>query len=252
MKLTDLRAVVTGAGSGLGRSAVDFMLGHGAKVGALDVDDRLMEGAYEEFSRTYPKARLFAHVADVSKEEQVVSVLQKLNKEMGGINALFNIAGIYRDGLLVRDDGGKFPLAQWQRVIDVDLTGSFLMAREAAAIMVSSRVVSGVIINISSISRHGNVGQSPYSAAKAGIVADTRLWARELAPYQIRVAAISPGLIDTPSLRAMEPATLRGYLNRIPLKRLGKPEEVNLAIRFVVECDYFTGECLELNGGFQF
>jgi len=132
------------------------------------------------------------------------------------------------------------------------LTGTFLMAREVAAAILSSKTRGGVIINIASISRHGNIGQSPYSAAKAGVVADCRVWARELAPYGIRVATISPGLIDTPILANMDPTTLKGYIERIPLKRLGKPEEVNAAIRFVVECDYFTGECVEINGGFLF
>ena len=105
---------------------------------------------------------------------------------------------------------------------------------------------------VSSVSRHGNVGQASYSAAKAGVVADTRVWARELAPYGIRVGAISPGLFDTPILRAIDPALLTDYVARIPLGRLGRPEELSHALRFIIECGYFTGECLEVNGGFFF
>jgi 3-oxoacyl-[acyl-carrier protein] reductase len=126
------------------------------------------------------------------------------------------------------------------------------MTREVAAAILASKTGRGVIINIASISRHGNVGQPLYSVAKAGVVADCRVWARELAPHGIRVATISPGLIDTPILAAMAPTTLKSYIERIPLGRLGRPEEVNAAIRFVIECDYFTGECVGVNGGFHF
>jgi 3-oxoacyl-[acyl-carrier protein] reductase len=128
----------------------------------------------------------------------------------------------------------------------------FLVVREVASAMVASSTRDGVIILIASISRHGNVGQASYSAAKAGVVADARVWALELAPYGIRVAAISPGLFDTPILDAIEPRRLEDYVSRIPLGRLGKPEELSHGLRFVVECDYFTGECLEINGGFFF
>jgi 3-oxoacyl-[acyl-carrier protein] reductase len=144
------------------------------------------------------------------------------------------------------------PLPQWRKVIDVDLTGTFLMVREVASAMIASSTKDGVIILISSISRHGNVGQASYSAAKAGVVADTRVWARELAPYGIRVGAISPGLFETPILDAIDAKLLSDYVCRIPLGRLGKPEELSHGLRFIIECDYFTGECLEVNGGFFF
>jgi 3-oxoacyl-[acyl-carrier protein] reductase len=203
--------------------------------------------------KVVPKLKnLFTYVADVSNEDQVKTAVQHADKDLGHINALVNCAGIFLDGLLVREGGFRLPLAQWRKVIDVDLTGTFLMSREVAASMLASQTRAGVIINIASISRHGNVGQSPYSAAKAGVIADTRVWARELAPYGIRVAAISPGLIETPILEALDRKTLNKYIEKIPLGKLGKPEHVNAAIRFVVECDYFTGECVELNGGFLF
>jgi 3-oxoacyl-[acyl-carrier protein] reductase len=250
VELADLRVLVTGAARGLGKSAVAFLLQHGAKVGAVDVNaDGLSKLQAESESR---QARLYLYVTDVSNEEEVRSAVQRANSDLGQVNALVNCAGIYLDGLIVREGGIKFPLSQWRKVIDVDLTGTFLMTREVAAGMLTSKTRRGVIVNIASISRHGNIGQSPYSAAKAGVVADCRVWARELAPHGIRVAAISPGLIDTPILAAMAPATLKNYIERIPLGRLGKPEEVNAALRFVIECDYFTGECVEVNGGFLF
>jgi 3-oxoacyl-[acyl-carrier protein] reductase len=252
MELADLRVIVTGAASGLGKSAVAFFLQHGAKVGAIDIDAGALTKLRENLAPKPVQATLFSYVADVSNEEQVKKAVQQADKDLGHVNALVNCAGIYLDGLMVRKGGIKFPLAQWRKVIDVDLTGTFLMTREVAAAMLASDTRRGVIVNIASISRHGNVGQSPYSAAKAGVVADTRLWARELAPHGIRVAVVSPGLIETPILAAMAAATLKNYLERIPLGRLGTTAEVNAAIRFVIECDYFTGECVEVNGGFHF
>jgi 3-oxoacyl-[acyl-carrier protein] reductase len=240
--------MVTGAASGLGQSAVKFLLRNGAKVGALDIN----ENALRTMRDALAPSSLSTFVADVSKEEQVVAAVRQAERDLGHVNALINFAGIYLDGLLVRGDNIKLPLAQWRKVIDVDLTGTFLMTREVASAMLASHTRPGVIINIASISRHGNVGQSSYSAAKAGVVADSRLWARELAPHGIRVASISPGLIDTPILHAMEPTVLSSYIDRIPLGCLGKPEDINAAIRFIVECDYFTGECIEVSGGFRF
>jgi 3-oxoacyl-[acyl-carrier protein] reductase len=252
MEFADLRVIVTGAARGLGKSAVAFLLQHGAKVGAVDVNADGLSKLQESLEAGTRHGKLYPYVADVSNEEQVKGAIQRANSDLGQVNALVNCAGIYLDGLIVREGGIRFPLSQWRKVIDVDLTGTFLMTREVAAAMLASKTRRGVIINIASIARHGNVGQSPYSAAKAGVVADCRVWARELAPYGIRVAAISPGLIETPILAAMAPTTLKNYIERIPLGRLGKPEEVNAAIRFVIECDYFTGECVEVNGGFLF
>lgn len=248
MKLQHARFIVTGAASGLGRAAALFLAGEGAHVAAMDRDpeglDALAAAAPAGLVRTY--------VLDVTQEDEVVAQVERADRDLGGVNGLLNYAGIFRDGLLIRPNGVRMPLAQWRKVIDVDLTGTFLMVRETARAMIGSSTADGVIVLVSSISRHGNVGQASYSAAKAGVVADTRVWARELAPYGIRVGAISPGLFDTPILDAVEPDMLRDYLARIPLGRLGRPEEISHALRFIVECDYFTGECVEINGGFFF
>lgn len=247
MKLEDVRFAVTGAASGLGRVGALYLAAHGGKVAAMDVDVEGLESLQRESGgaiRTY--------AVDVTKEDQVVQQVKQADADLGGLNGLVNYAGIFRDGVLVRPGGIKLPLPQWRKVIDVDLTGTFLMVREVASAMIASSTRSGVIVLISSISRHGNVGQASYSAAKAGVVADARVWARELAPHGIRVGALSPGLFDTPILNAIDPALLQGYVSRIPLGRLGKPEELSHALRFIIECEYFTGECLEVNGGFFF
>ena len=115
--------------------------------------------------------------------------------------------------------------------------------------MIETGTKPSVIVNISSVARHGNPGQSNYSAAKAGLVADTRLWASELARYGIRVGAIAPGFVDTPILQGMRPEVLEGMLKTVPLRRVGAPEEIFLAVKFIIECDYFTGRCVDVDGG---
>jgi len=252
MQIRDLRIIVTGAASGLGASAASFLCREGAAVSAVDLDSAGLEALRRELAGE--GGRISIHVGDVSSEQDASNAVKEAVAAHGAINGLVNSAGIYRDGLLVHGDGRKLPLAQWRKVLDVDLTGTFLMTREVAAHMVVSKISPGVIVNIASISRHGNVAQSNYAAAKAAVVADTRVWARELAGHGIRVAAVSPGLIRTPILseELIDPAVLAGYVTRIPLGRLGEPREIDAAIRFIIDCDYFTGECVEVNGGFYF
>lgn len=252
MLIRDLSIVVTGAASGLGASAARFLCREGAAVAAVDVDRAGLEVLRAELAAA--GGRVSIHAADVTSEQDASTAVRQAVAAHGTVNGLINSAGIYRDGLLVHRDGRKLPLAQWRKVLDVDLTGTFLMTREVAAHMVTSQTSPGVIVNIASISRHGNLAQSNYAAAKAGVVADTRVWARELAGYGIRVAAVSPGLIRTPILseQLIDPAVLAGYVARIPLGRLGEPREIDAAIRFIIDCDYFTGECVEVNGGFFF
>lgn len=247
MRLGDVRFAVTGAASGLGRAAAMYLVANGGKVAAIDID-----GAGLELLKRESNGAIHTYVVDLTKEEEVVEQVKQANADLGNLNGLINYAGIFRDGLLVRPGGGRMPLLQWKKVIDVDLTGMFLIVREVAGAMIASATKEGVIILISSISRHGNVGQGNYSAAKAAVVADARVWALELAQYGIRVGAISPGMFETPILDAIEPALLKDYVSRIPLGRLGRPDELSHGLRFIIECGYFTGECLEINGGFLF
>jgi 3-oxoacyl-[acyl-carrier protein] reductase len=167
---------------------------------------------------------------------------------------LVNNAGIIKDGLLVKaKDGaivGKMGLAQWQAVMDVNLTGVFLCGREAAERMIKLGN-GGVIVNISSISRAGNMGQTNYSATKAGVVAMAVVWARELARYGIRTGAIAPGFIKTDILSGMPPDVLEKVTAPVPLKRLGLPEEIARTAVFIAENDYFTGRCIDVDGGLR-
>ena len=145
---------------------------------------------------------------------------------------------------------GKMTLQQWQAVIDVNLTGVFLCAREAAERMVKL-AKGGVIVNISSISRHGNAGQTNYTAAKSGVAAMTVVWAKELARYGIRAGCVAPGFTHTDILASMKPEVLEKVIAPVPLKRLGQPDEIAHAVQFIVENDFFTGRCIDLDGGLR-
>jgi 3-oxoacyl-[acyl-carrier protein] reductase len=143
----------------------------------------------------------------------------------------------------------KLPLAQWKRVLDTNLTGSFLTTREMAAAMLESGGGPRLIVNLSSVFRWGNEGQTAYAASKGGLDAVTRTWAMELAPHGIRVAGIAPGLIDTPILNNIASHARESLMQRIPAGRIGRPDEVWLALKFVIECEYFNGSILEVDGG---
>jgi 3-oxoacyl-[acyl-carrier protein] reductase len=130
----------------------------------------------------------------------------------------------------------------------VNLTGATMMVRETAASMLEQEQ-KGVIINVSSISRHGNRGQTSYVSAKAALAANTVTWGRELSRYGIRVGAIAPGMIETPMTQGMHQKAKDALVAAVPLGRIGVPEDIWHAVRFIVECDYFTGRCVDVDGG---
>jgi len=249
MNLEDLHVIVTGAASGLGRCFALSFASEGASVMACDVNASGLAELAEEATGT-----LETKVCNVADESEVVELVDATVEAFGSVNGLVNNAGIFRDALLVSPDREtgevrRMSLRHWQQVIDVDLTGPFLCTREVAAKMIEEDTKPGVIINISSVSRHGNRGQTNYSAAKAGLVADTKLWAEELSRYGIRVGAVAPGFVKTPILEAMRPEMLDKLLKGVPLRRAGQPEEIYMAVKFIVECDYFTGRCVDVDGG---
>jgi 3-oxoacyl-[acyl-carrier protein] reductase len=244
--------LVTGAGRGIGRSLGLHFAGKGANLALLDTNAESVNETCARCAELGTVAR--GYVADVANEDSVVSTLERVTADFGGLDGLINNAGIVRDAMLVKvRDGqvvGKMSLAEWQVVIDVDLTGVFLCAREAAQRMIS-RMRGGVIVNVSSISRAGNAGQTNYSAAKAGVAAMTVVWAKELARYGIRVGAVAPGFIRTPLVESMKPSALERMTAPIPLGRLGEPEEIAHAVGFIFENELFSGRCLEVDAGLR-
>lgn len=245
MKLEDLKVIVTGGAQGMGAHFAKRLFEAGAKVAVGDVN----EEALSELPEGIAKRRL-----DVANEEDVTSFVSWAHEAMGGLNALVNNAGILRDGLLVRKDrktGEITTLSKenWDAVIAVNLTGATLMTREVVKKMVETQTAPGVLVQMSSIARHGNRGQSNYAAAKAALAANTVTWAREFAPFGIRVAAIAPGFIDTPMTAGMNPKAREALLGMIPVGRAGQPEDVWLALKFIFECDFFNGRVVDVDGG---
>ena len=252
MNLTDCKALVTGGASGMGRHFTLSLAAAGADVAFCDLDDNGI--AETEAAGADLPGKVVGFKANVADEAAVIELVKEASAALGGLNCLVNNAGIFRDGLLVKKDRETgeirtMSLKKWQAVIDVDLTGPFLCTREFAAGCVSSGTKDAVIVNISSVARHGNPGQTNYSAAKAGLVADTKLWAQELSRYGIRTGAIAPGFVDTPILQGMRPEVLEGMLKAVPLRRAASQDEIFLAVKFIIECGYFTGRCIDVDGG---
>ncbi len=245
MKLDEMKIIVTGAGGGMGAYFARKLAEGGAKVAAGDVN----EAGLAELPDGIFKRRL-----DVSNEQDCAAFVSEAHAAMGGLNGLINNAGILRDGLLVKKDRTtgaitKLSLADWNAVIGVNLTGATLMARELVAKMAETESRPGVIVNISSIARHGNRGQSNYVAAKASLAANTLTWAREFAAFGVRVGAVAPGMIETPMTQGMNQKAREALVARIPAGRIGVPEDIWLAVKFVIECDYFTGRTFDVDGG---
>ena len=245
MKLSDLKVIVTGGARGMGAHFATRLAEGGARVAAGDVDEEGLAALPSGIARR----RL-----DVSNEEDVQSFLAWAAQELGGLNGLVNNAGILRDGLLVKKDRKTGEIKtlstdDWNKVIGVNLTGATLMVRELVAEMATKETRPGVIVNISSVARHGNRGQSNYVAAKSALAANTVTWAREFAPFGIRVGAIAPGMIETPMTQGMNQKARDALVAAVPCGRIGEPDDIWQAVKFVIECDYFNGRTVDVDGG---
>lgn len=245
MQLRDLKIVVTGAARGMGAHFATRLHEAGAQVAAADVDEAALAAL---------PAGIHRRKLDVSNEAEVEAFVAWAHGAMGGLNGLVNNAGIIRDGLLVRRDKTtgeikKLSTADWNAVIGVNLTGATLMVREVVAKMAAEGQKPGVIVNISSVARHGNRGQSNYVSAKAALAANTVTWAREFASFGIRVGAVAPGMVETPMTQGMNQKARDALVAAIPVGRIGNTEDLWLAVKFVLECDYFNGRCLDVDGG---
>ncbi len=245
MQLKDMKIIVTGGAQGMGAHFATRLHEAGAKVTVGDVNEAAMAAL---------PAGIFRRKLDVSKEEDVISFVAFAAEQMGGLNGLVNNAGILKDGLLVkkhRETGAiqKMSLDQFNAVINVNLTGATLMVREVVAKMVEKEFRPGVIVNMSSIARHGNRGQSNYVSAKAALAANTVTWSREFAPFGIRVGAVAPGMVETPMTSGMNQKALESFTAQIPVGRIGKPEDIWQAVKFIIECDYFDGRVVDVDGG---
>jgi 3-oxoacyl-[acyl-carrier protein] reductase len=252
MDIRNKAVVVTGAGRGIGRAIALQLADRGANLALFDLNGEDLGDTARQCAAKSVQAREYR--VNVADEAEVSEAMSRVSVDFGRLDGLVNNAGIVRDGLLVKvKDGavvGGMSVEQWNAVIGVNLTGVFLCAREAAARMIE-RGNGGVIVNISSISRVGNAGQTNYSAAKAGVESMAVVWAKELARYGIRVGSVAPGFTHTEILSSMRPDVLNKMTAPVPLKRLGLPEEIAHAVMFIFENDFFTGRCLEVDGGLR-
>jgi len=250
MDLRGKTILITGAGRGLGAAMARRLAARGADLALLDLDDRGLAEVRDAARAAGVRAETYS--ANVAVERDVVGTFDRVVADFGRLDGSIANAGILRDGLLVKakdkEVTGKLSLEQWQAVIDVNLTGVFLCGREAAERMIRTGN-GGCIINISSLSRAGNFGQSNYSAAKAGVAALTVVWAKELARHAIRVNAIAPGFIKTEMVASMKQEILDKMAAGIPAGRLGEPDEIAATAEFVFTNDYLNGRILEVDGG---
>ena len=246
MELTGKNVVITGGARGMGKKFAVDLKSLGARPYVVDVIQENLDALKNETG-------IPGQVVDVSNEKSVESFFENYTSEHGAPHVLINNAGITADALFIKQKGDeitKFPFSNWEKVINVNLTGVFLCAREAAFQMVKHKV-KGVIINISSISRAGNLGQTNYSATKSAVDAMTVTWAKELSRYGIRVGAIAPGYINTEMVAKIRPDVLEKLIQNIPVGRLGEMEEISQTAQFIVKNDFFTGRILEIDGGMR-
>jgi 3-oxoacyl-[acyl-carrier protein] reductase len=250
MNLENKSIVITGGSQGLGRTMAISFAQSGANIALIDLNEELLQETVDLVERNGSHAKYY--LANVSDEAQIEKTFQQINDDFKGIDGLINNAGILRDGMFVKAKDGvvskKMSLAQFQSVIDVNLTGVFLCGREAAVHMIESGS-KGVIVNMSSIARGGNMGQTNHSAANAGVVAMTPTCARELGRHGIRVGAIAPGVIRTAMTDAMKPE-MRDRLEKMkPVGRLGEADEIAHTAKYIFENEFFTGRVVEIDGG---
>lgn len=245
MRLEGKRILITGGASGIGLATVERCLEEGAHVVMADLAGSEAEARAKELDARFSSRCVF-QAADVSSTSDVNAMIGKTVEELGGLDGVFNNAGI--GGVCPADD---YPDDDFLRVIDVNLTGVFRVARAALKPMYQQG--SGCIVNCASIL--GVFGQSQtaaYSAAKGGVVNLTRTLALEAAAKGVRVNAIGPGYVDTPILASLDQETLQALISMHPIGRLGRPEEIANAFVFLVsdEASFITGSHLLVDGGF--
>ncbi len=241
-RLKNRIAIITGSGRGLGAATALRMAEEGADVVINDISADAAKATAAEVEKLGRRVLVSTH--DVSDTAQANALVEETKKVFGGVDILVNNAGITRDSML-----HKLTEEKWDEVIRINLKGPFNMGQACAKVMMEKKY--GKIVNLASIAWLGNIGQTNYSASKAGVVGLTRTWALELARYQINVNAIAPGLIDTQMTQAIPAEVKEKFINKIPMRRIGKPEDIAAIVCFLAsdEANYITGQCIQIDGG---
>ncbi|QUJ70502.1 SDR family oxidoreductase (plasmid) [Photobacterium sp. GJ3] len=242
---------ITGAGQGLGQMMAITLAKAGADLALIDLNPEGLAQTRSQCQMLSSKA--LTYEVDVTQEHEVERVFDRIMDDFGQLDGLVNNAGILRDGLLVKvkdSEISKMSLEQFNAVMTVNVTGTFLCGREAAARMIQSQR-PGAIINISSVARAGNFGQTNYAASKAAVATMAVCWAKELGRYGIRAAAVAPGVVRTAMADQLPQEAIERLEKMIPLGRVGQAQEIAHAVQYILENDYFTGRVLEIDGGMR-
>lgn len=235
--------LITGASQGIGESIATELAKCGAQVVLIDIQEEKLREVVRKIKENNGEAA--AYKADVSNMEQVLKVIEAVVKDHQKIDHLVNNAGITRDNLLMR-----MREEEWDAVLEVNLKGIFNLSRAIIRNMIANRY--GRIVNISSVvGLMGNPGQVNYAASKAGVIGFTRALAREVSGRGITVNTVAPGYIATPMTESLPDSVKENFLNLIPMKRFGLPEEVAHLVKFLLsdESAYITGQVINVNGG---
>ena len=244
MDLTGKIAIVTGAAQGIGKAISLRLANAGADVAILDLNLHSAKTVAEDIEAIGRQA--IPIQADVSKSEDVNAAVRSTLAEFGRIDILVNNAGIAGRTLPLTD----LDESDWDEVIAVNLSGVFLCCKAVIGTMIAQDY--GRIVNIASIAgKEGNPTMIPYSVSKAGVICLTKALAKEVTEYNIRVNAVSPAVIETPIMDGMAQSTIDYMVSKIPLGRIGKPEEVAAVVNFLAsdEASFVTGQCYDVSGG---
>lgn len=242
-RLSQKVCLITGAAQGIGLATARKFASEGAIVAVCDLRQAGIDDAVQQCQALGAEAAGF--VVDVTQRDMVDAVVQRVKEQFGRIDVLVNNAGITQDARLQ-----KMTIEQFDRVIDVNLRGVFHCAQAVTDTMIAQG--SGVILNASSVvGLYGNFGQTNYAATKFGVIGFTKTWSRELGPKGIRVNAVAPGFIQTPILDTIPEKVIEDMKHRVPLHRLGTPEEIANVYAFLAsdEASYVNGAVIEVSGG---
>ena len=245
MDLLTAKILITGAGKGIGNFIAMGLLDQAAKIIVLENNQELLNNL--------PKhENLICYACDITDPVSVEDVIVDIFKNHGNINVCINNAGIIHSEPLVNilsSGDKKHSISNWKKVIDVNLNAVFYVSSNVVEKMLKNKV-KGVIINISSISAQGNIGQSAYAASKAAVEALSKTWSKELGMFKIRSVSIAPGFFNTPSTReSLTENMLAKWEKAVPLGKLGELDELLTAVKFVIQNDNFNGKTLSIDGG---
>lgn len=243
MKLKDKVSVITGAGRGIGRATALKFAREGANVVVCDIDRKGVDAVVAEIHRSGGEALGF--VVDVTSRPSIDRMIAAVVEKYSRVDVLVNNAGIVDDAQFKNMSDPQF-----DHVIEVNLKGTYNCTRAVVDIMLTQN--AGVILNASSIvGIYGNFGQTNYAASKFGVIGMVKTWARELGRKGIRANAVCPGFVETPILQTIPDKVLKALIERVPLGRLAKPEEIANTYAFLAsdEASYINGAVIEVNGG---